>query len=89
MRIEEIAEGCHVGPDEDDVDGQTLLIEYPTLFPSSDVAYVAPRVRIEAGARSALDPSLTRTIARMSPTNYPTGRSSWGTSRVIAPAGCR
>ena len=60
--IGEIVEGCHVNPDEGDVDGQTLFIEYPTLYPSSDVAYVAPRVRIEAGARSALDPSLTCSV---------------------------
>ena len=45
-RIEEIAEGRHVGLDEDD-GGQTLLIEYPGLFPSSAVASVASRVRIE------------------------------------------
>ena len=58
----QIAEGCHVGPDEDDPDLQTLFIAYPTLYPSGDVAYVAPRVRIEAGARSALDPNLTCTV---------------------------
>ena len=50
-RFGEITEGCHVGPDQDDVDRQTLFVEYPTLYPSSDVAYVAPRVRIEAGAK--------------------------------------
>ena len=54
---------CHVGPDEDDADRQTLLIEYPTLYPIADAAYVTPRVRIEAGARSALDPSLTCTVS--------------------------
>ena len=61
-RIDEIAEGCHVGPDEGDVDGQTLFVEYPTMYPSSDVGYVAPRIRIEAGARSAVDPSVSCTI---------------------------
>ena len=60
--IEQIAEGCRVGPDEDDVDRQTLLIEYPTLYPSSGVTYVAPRVKIELGARSALDPTLDCTV---------------------------
>ena len=54
---------CHVGPDEDDADRQTLLIEYPTLYPIADAAYVTPRVKIEAGARSALDPSLTCTVS--------------------------
>ena len=59
---DQIAEGCRVGPDEDDVDRQTLLIEYPTLYPSSGVTYVAPRVKIEAGSRSALDPTLDCTV---------------------------
>ncbi len=61
-QIGQMAEGCDVGPDEDDLDRQTLWIEYPTLYPSADLAYVAPRVRIEAGARSALDPSLTCSV---------------------------
>ncbi len=56
-RISGVTEGCRVGPDEDDIDRQTLFVEYPTLYPSSDVAYVAPRVRIEAGAKSKLEPS--------------------------------
>ena len=62
-QIDEIVEGCQVGSDEGDVDGQTLFAEYPTLYPSGDVVYVAPRVRIEAGARSALDPSLDCTVS--------------------------
>ena len=55
--------GCGVGPDENDFDRQTLLIEYPTLYPMGDFDYVTPRVRIELGARSALDPSLTCTVS--------------------------
>jgi len=60
---DEIVEGCHVGSDEGVGDGQTVFVEYPTLYPSGDVAYVVPRVRIEAGARSALDPSLSCTVS--------------------------
>ena len=60
--IDDLVDGGHVVPDEDDVDGQTLFVEYPTLYPSIDIAYVAPRVRIEAGARSALNPSMSCTI---------------------------
>ena len=56
------AEGCAVRPDEEDGDEQTLLIEYPTLYSGGDVAYVAPRVRIEAGARSALEPGVTAAV---------------------------
>ena len=49
-------DGCRVTPDEDDAEKQTLLIEYPTLFPSSDMAYVLPRLKIEGGERSARVP---------------------------------
>ena len=55
--IGEMTDGCEVAPDEDD--GQTLLVSYPTLYPSGDTAYVSPRVKIEAGARSALEPGVT------------------------------
>jgi Nucleotidyl transferase AbiEii toxin, Type IV TA system len=37
-----------------DPDGQTILVHYPTVF-ASDL-YVRPVVRIECGAKSALDP---------------------------------
>ncbi len=54
--------GCHVVPDEGDVDQQTLFVEYPTLFPSDDDDYVMPRLKIELGARSALNPNSSHTI---------------------------
>lgn len=60
--IGELATGCTIRPDEDDRDGQTLLVEYPSLFPSHVTAYVSPRVKIEAGARSALEPVMTRSV---------------------------
>ena len=41
--------------DHTDPDGQTLLVWYPEVEPR-DGAYVQPAVRIEAGAKSALDP---------------------------------
>jgi hypothetical protein len=41
-------------PDASDADGQTLLLEYPPV--SDHDAYVRPSVKIEAGAKSALDP---------------------------------
>jgi hypothetical protein len=46
--------------DEADPDGQTLLVWYPEVEPR-DGAYVRPVVRIESGAKSALDPN--RSIA--------------------------
>ena len=58
----QLADGCRVGPDEEDGDKQTLLVEYPTQYPGSGGDYAAPRVKIEAGARSALDPALDCSI---------------------------
>ncbi len=47
--------------DDADPDGQTLLVWYPEVEPHDD-AYVRPAVRIEAGAKSALDPHRSVTI---------------------------
>ena len=44
-----------------DPDGQTLLVWYPEVEPRDDT-YVQPSVRIESGARSALDPHRSVTI---------------------------
>ena len=57
-----IGEQCQIKPDDQDPDQQTLLIEYPTLYPSADTSYVQPRVKLEAGARSALDPNTTASV---------------------------
>ena len=47
-----MTEGCRVGPDEDDVGpADALLLNTPPCFRVSDVPYVTPRVRIEAGAK--------------------------------------
>ncbi len=83
-QIGQMAEGCDVGPDEDDLDRQTLWIEYPTLYPSADLAYVAPRVRIEAGARSALDPSLTCSVIPLVADELPDWSFAVDGIRVIA-----
>ena len=56
--LEQIETECRVGTDDDD--RQTLLVEYPSLY--GDGAYVSPRVKIEAGARSALDPRVSCAI---------------------------
>lgn len=42
--------------DDADPDGQTLLVWYPEVEPRDDT-YVRPAVRIESGAKSALDPN--------------------------------
>ena len=48
--------------DDDGTGEPTLLVEYPTLFPADAGAYVLPQVKIESGARSALDPNTTATV---------------------------
>ncbi len=83
--MDQVVEGCRVGPDEDDGDRQTLLIEYPTQYPSSIGAYVAPRVKIEAGARSALDPILDCTITPIVADELTDWSLEVGNLRVIAP----
>ena len=40
-----------------DADRHTLLVEYPSVFDADGLSYVLPRVKIESGARSALDPN--------------------------------
>ena len=59
----DLGEHCGIVADEDDPDGQTLLIEYPTGFPVQETNYVQPRVKLEAGARSAVEPSVTGSVA--------------------------
>ena len=46
--------------DDQDQDKQSLLIHYPSTVEKSE--YVLPRVKIESGAKSAVDPNEDRTI---------------------------
>lgn len=54
-----LGEWCDIAPDDGDVDGQTLLVKYPTLYPGAASDYVRPEVKLEGGARSALVPNTT------------------------------
>ncbi|XYD12003.1 nucleotidyl transferase AbiEii/AbiGii toxin family protein (plasmid) [Methylobacterium sp. NMS12] len=55
--VAEATDGAgRVEVDAADPDGQTLLLWYPEAEPRDD-AYVRPVVRIESGAKSALDPN--------------------------------
>lgn len=47
-------------PDLDDKDGQTLLFWYPAV--AVEGAYIRAAVKIEAGAKSALDPHIAATV---------------------------
>ena len=62
-RLDELTNGCTVSPDYTAEEPPTLLIEYDSLFPTRHDAYVNPRVKIEAGARSALEPSQNCSLA--------------------------
>ena len=50
-----VSDGGRIELDGDDPDGQTLLVWYPAIA-ASEPGYVRPAVRIECGAKSALDP---------------------------------
>jgi Nucleotidyl transferase AbiEii toxin, Type IV TA system len=49
------ADAARVEADDTDADKQTLLIWYPTATPKSD--YIRAAIKIESGAKSALDPN--------------------------------
>jgi hypothetical protein len=50
-------------------DRQTLLLDYPSVTPTD--AYIAKSVKIESGAKSALDPNSVRTITPYVDTDVP------------------
>jgi hypothetical protein len=56
LLAEDTAGAGRVEIDDADPDRQTLLVWYPEVEPRDD-AYVRPAVRIESGAKSALDPN--------------------------------
>jgi hypothetical protein len=56
-----IAEDGRVAIDDADPDGQTLLVFYPSIIPAEN-DYIRPTVRVECGAKSALDPHRATTV---------------------------
>jgi hypothetical protein len=60
-RLPRTAGPLTLAPDPDDADGQSLLLWYPTITAPGD-GYVRPAVKIEAGAKSALDPHAPVTV---------------------------
>lgn len=48
--------------DSSDPDQQTLLVEYPSLETSGKDDYIESKIKIEPGAKSALDPTKLITI---------------------------
>ena len=59
--VEYAGEAGRVELDDTDQDGQTLLVFYPSIV-HTETDYVRPAVRIECGAKSALDPHGETTI---------------------------
>ena len=57
-----LGELVEIEADRNDPHLQTLLVEYRTLYPKKGAAYIQPQVKLEAGARSALDPSKTISV---------------------------
>jgi hypothetical protein len=56
-----VGEAGRVAVDDADPDGQTLLVFYPSIMPAES-DYIRSAVRIECGAKSALDPHRATTI---------------------------
>lgn len=56
-----VGEKGRVELDDTDRDGQTLLVFYPTITGAKE-GYIRPAVRIECGAKSALDPHTETTV---------------------------
>jgi Nucleotidyl transferase AbiEii toxin, Type IV TA system len=52
---------AHVELDADDPDQQTLLLWYPSVSAQAD-GYIRPAIKIESGAKSALDPNHPRVV---------------------------
>ena len=78
-------ERCAIDSDPADGGGQTLLVAYPTLYPDGDTAYVPPRVKIEAGARSALEPNVTCAISSFVAGDLPDWRFGVANVATLAP----
>lgn len=74
---------ARVEADDDDPDGQTLLIWYPAATPRSD--YVRAAIKIESGAKSALDPNRDVPIKRYVDDDLPALDLTVPTARTVDP----
>ena len=54
---------CRVRADPEDAEGMTLLVEYDSLYENTPESYVQPRIKIEGGARSALEPHSPQAVS--------------------------
>jgi hypothetical protein len=58
----DLFEDCSVSVDPDVQDRSTLLFSYPSLFTQDVGAYIQPKVKLEGGGRSAVDPHQAHSI---------------------------
>ncbi|UYG53996.1 nucleotidyl transferase AbiEii/AbiGii toxin family protein [Comamonas endophytica] len=61
LAAQSMSKGFKIEADEDDKDGQTVLFWYPTVT-GAESDYIRAAVKIEAGAKSALDPHIPATV---------------------------
>ena len=54
---------CRISVDPDDAEGMTLLVEYNSLHDAGVTSYIQPRIKIEGGARSALEPHSLQSVS--------------------------
>ncbi len=71
--------------DDSDPDGQTLLVRYPSAVTTGD-SYVHPSIKIESGAKSALDPNVAATISPFVAADAPGKQLGIKGVRTIEPA---
>jgi len=63
LSLEESLHDCRIRLDPDDSEGMTLLVEYDSLYETGADSYVQPRIKIEGGARSALEPHSLQSVS--------------------------
>jgi hypothetical protein len=71
--------------DADDKDGQTLLFWYPAVTDRSDDDYIRSAVKIESGAKSALDPHVAATVTPYVAHDLPDVNMSVGGITTVKP----
>ena len=61
--IRNVSEEFRIYPDKTDGSGQSVFVHYPSVISASVDDYVAPEIKLEGGARSAIEPNSIRSIS--------------------------
>jgi len=83
--VADVLDGCDVVPDPYDQDALSLLVRYPTMYPVSPASYVEPWVKIETGARSAVEPTEICIVAPLVAEEIPNWPLHVDNIRTVAP----